>query len=77
MRGYLTAAVFKNGEPTPGGPFAMEEDDPSDNDYADGKLYRCTVLLPERDGSYRYTFWASDRLGVGAEGPCTEIMGGP
>jgi len=77
LRGYPTAAIFQDGEPIPGSPFAMGADDPGDDDYGEGKLYRCTVVLPEGDGRYTYTFRARDQLGVGAEGPGTEIMSGP
>jgi hypothetical protein len=77
MNGYPTLSVFKEEVPIGGSPFEMVQVDPNDNDYADGKTYAHTITLSEPGDDYRYCFWARDSLGVGAEGPATNMIKGP
>jgi hypothetical protein len=77
MEGHPTLAVFKGGVPVSGSPFAMDEQDPNDTEYTDGKTYACSTTLPESGSDYTYCFWATDSLEVGAEGPSTDLTSGP
>ncbi len=77
MKGYPTLSVFKAGVPISGSPFEMVQVDPNDNDYADSKTYARSITLSEPGNDYTYCFWARDSLGVGAEGPATNVIIGP
>lgn len=77
LLGFPQLYLFKGDIQINGSPFDMYELDPSDDDYTDGKIYRCSVILPEAGDDYSYYFWAWDSLGIGAEGPSVEITDGP
>lgn len=55
--------VLRDGNPIPGSPFAMVEDDPADLLYADGKVYVQAVRLTVCGGNFTYEFTARDGLG--------------
>ncbi len=75
--GYPLLYVFKGDKQIQGSPLAMNEEDLSDTDYTDGKIYTCSFALPELGNDYTYFFGARDNLGVPAEGPATQIKEGP
>lgn len=73
--GYPNVHIIKDGSEITGSPFAMEEVDPSDTDYTDGKLYKYTINLPA--GDYSYYFEAKDIFDANATGEPTSIKSGP
>lgn len=76
-KGYPQLHLFKGDEQIEGRPFVMNEEDPTDTDYTDGKNYFCPITLTEEGDDYTHGFLARDELGVPAEGPATQIKEGP
>ncbi|MCK4454917.1 MAG: carboxypeptidase regulatory-like domain-containing protein [Thermoplasmata archaeon] len=60
--GHPILTIFENLMPMPGGPFTMNEVDPFDIDYTDGKLYTYSQTLT-CGNDYRYRFDANDTAG--------------
>ncbi|UCG69290.1 MAG: hypothetical protein JSV09_16185, partial [Thermoplasmata archaeon] len=77
IEGHPTLSIFKGGVPISGSPFEMIEEDSDDTDCTDGKIYARSITLLENGNDYTYCFWARDSLGIGAEGPATNVMSGP
>jgi hypothetical protein len=76
--GYPKVHIIEEGFPFPGSPFTMEEVDPADNDYTDGKLYTYSRRLPLFKGTeYEYYFEAYDIVGSSAIGTPTEPIDAP
>lgn len=75
--GYPLLYLFKGDEQIEGSPFVMNEEDPGDTVYANGKIYKYSIILTEPGNDYTYYFWARDKLGIGATGPATNVMSGP
>jgi hypothetical protein len=75
--GYPTLSILKGGEPISGSPFLMNDENADEVDSTEGKTYVYSITLSEPGEDYMYSFWATDSLGIGAEGPATNIMSGP
>jgi hypothetical protein len=75
--GYPQLYLFKGDKQIQGSPFVMNEEDPGDTVYANGKIYKYSIILTEPGDDYTYYFWARDSLGVEATGPATNVMSGP
>jgi hypothetical protein len=60
--------VFKGDELIKGAPFLMEEENPTDTEYTDGKIYTSSITLSEPGDDYTYLIWVRDSYGVPAEG---------
>ena len=75
--GYPLLYLFKGDEQIKGRPVVMDEEDPTDTVYTDGKIYTYSVTLSKPGDDYTYYSWARDSLGIGATGPATQIKEGP
>jgi hypothetical protein len=75
--GYPLLYLFKGDEQIEGSPFVMNEEDPTDTVYTDGKIYIYSVTLSEPGDDYTHFFWARDSLGIAAEGPAVNVTSGP
>lgn len=75
--GHSLIYLLKGNEQLQGSPFVMGEEDPNATDYIGGKIYKYSITLSEPGDDYTYYFWARDSLGIGAEGPATQITPGP
>jgi len=73
--GYPKVHILKDGSEILGSPFTMEEVDPSDTNYSDGKLYRYSKTLYA--GNYSYYFEAKDINDLNATGEPTTTKIGP
>ncbi|MEW6094907.1 MAG: fibronectin type III domain-containing protein [bacterium] len=68
--------ILRNQESIPNSPFKMEEVNPADSDYTNGKQYKLAKYLPSA-GTYSYKFIAKDSTGLLAIGTPTSISQGP
>lgn len=73
--GFPVVHILKGGVEITGSPFTMEEVDPSDINYSDGKLYKFTKTLTA--GDYSYYFEAKDYYNMDASGEPTTLKDGP
>lgn len=74
---YPILYIFKGDKQIQGSPFVMNEEDPTDTDYRDGKIYTYSIALSATGDDYTYRFWARDNRGIAAEGPPINVMSGP
>ena len=73
--GYPKIHILKDGSEISGSPFSMDEVDPSDTDFTDGKLYKFSKKLSA--GDYSYYFEAKDTFDANATGEPTSPKNGP
>lgn len=67
LQGHPKLFLLKGGVHLTGNPFSMNETDPSDTNYKDGKLYTYSLALSEPGDDYSFYFGARDILGVVAD----------
>lgn len=63
LDGFPVVHVFLDGGEIAGSPFPMLPADPTDTNFADGVLYRTSVVLSERSPWYSHTFGVFDAEG--------------
>ncbi len=73
--GYPKVHILKDGYEISESPFTMEEVDPTDVDFTDGKLYKFSKKLSA--GNYSYYYEAKDAFDANATGEPTSIKSGP
>ncbi len=75
-QGYPKVYVYLGANQIQGSPFPMEEGNPQDTDWTDGKIYTCSIPLITA-GKYYYRFEAKDMNDFMAEGEPTQTKTGP
>ncbi|MBA7535591.1 hypothetical protein ES705_27849 [subsurface metagenome] len=75
--GYPELHIEKDGTPIAGGPFTMDEVEPGDTDYTNGKLYTYNKSGLEEGTDYIYYFEAKDKWNTSATGEPTSPHYGP
>ncbi|MFH1563453.1 MAG: fibronectin type III domain-containing protein [Nitrospirota bacterium] len=75
LEGFPKVDIFLNNVKITGSPFKMDEVNPQDITYTDGKQYKLAKYLPS-PGTYSYQFIAQDTTGFFATGePITKKIG--